>query len=122
MATPPSSLCWCVPAGSQLQLVPQLHPCCLPVHLPPPTAWDFVDFLSTAVLDKEGALSLVALHLARKGFEQGRVHFMRRPPNLQLLSCALQTNDDAVTVVSQPIILNITERHSNKNGCKMPAT
>ncbi|KAL4438527.1 hypothetical protein ABPG77_000175 [Micractinium sp. CCAP 211/92] len=32
------------------------------------------------------------------------------------------TNDDAVTVVSQPIILNITERHSNKNGCKMPAT
>ena len=32
------------------------------------------------------------------------------------------TNDDAVTVVSQPVILNITERHSNKNGCKMPAT
>ncbi|KAL4424144.1 hypothetical protein ABPG75_001445 [Micractinium tetrahymenae] len=32
------------------------------------------------------------------------------------------TNDDAITVISQPIILNITERHSNKNGCKMPAT
>ncbi|EFN50750.1 hypothetical protein CHLNCDRAFT_59447 [Chlorella variabilis] len=32
------------------------------------------------------------------------------------------TNDDAITVVSQPIILNITERHTNKNGCKMPAT
>jgi hypothetical protein len=32
------------------------------------------------------------------------------------------TNDDAITVVSQPIILNITERHRNKNGCKMPAT
>lgn len=32
------------------------------------------------------------------------------------------TNDDAITVVTQPIILNITERHSNRNGCKMPAT
>lgn len=32
------------------------------------------------------------------------------------------TNDDAITVISQPIILNITERHKNKNGCKMPAT
>lgn len=32
------------------------------------------------------------------------------------------TNDDAITVISQPIILNITERHQNKNGCKMPAT
>lgn len=32
------------------------------------------------------------------------------------------TNDDAITIVSQPIILNVTERHSNKNGCKMPAT
>ncbi|PSC74458.1 chitin deacetylase-like isoform e [Micractinium conductrix] len=32
------------------------------------------------------------------------------------------TNDDAITVISQPMILNITERHSNKNGCKMPAT
>ncbi|KAI3424258.1 hypothetical protein D9Q98_009612 [Chlorella vulgaris] len=32
------------------------------------------------------------------------------------------TNDDAITVVSQPIILNVTERHTNKNGCKMPAT
>lgn len=32
------------------------------------------------------------------------------------------TNDDAITVISQPIIMNITERHTNKNGCKMPAT
>lgn len=32
------------------------------------------------------------------------------------------TNDDAITVISQPIILNVTERHANKNGCKMPAT
>ncbi|GAB4813456.1 hypothetical protein N2152v2_000502 [Parachlorella kessleri] len=32
------------------------------------------------------------------------------------------TNDDAVTVVTSPVILNITERHTNANGCKMPAT
>lgn len=32
------------------------------------------------------------------------------------------TNDDAITVVSQPIIFNITERHVNRNGCGMPAT
>ena len=32
------------------------------------------------------------------------------------------TNDDAITVITQPIIFNITERHTNRNGCKMPAT
>jgi peptidoglycan/xylan/chitin deacetylase (PgdA/CDA1 family) len=32
------------------------------------------------------------------------------------------TNDDAVTVMTQPAILNITERHVNRNGCRMPAT
>ena len=33
------------------------------------------------------------------------------------------TNDDAVTVVTQPVILNITDKHQNqKNGCNIPAT
>lgn len=32
------------------------------------------------------------------------------------------TNDDALTVVTAPIILNITDRHSSPNGCPMPAT
>ena len=45
----------------------------------------------------------------------------RRPCTMPTL-CNPQTNDDAITVISQPIILNITERHKNKNGCKMPAT
>ena len=51
----------------------------------------------------------------------------RHPPAAALplplpLQFIVLTNDDAITVISQPIILNITERHSNKNGCKMPAT
>lgn len=33
------------------------------------------------------------------------------------------TNDDAITVVTQPVILGLTEKHRNKkNGCNIPAT
>lgn len=32
------------------------------------------------------------------------------------------TNDDAVTAATQALILNVTERHSNPNACKIPAT
>lgn len=38
------------------------------------------------------------------------------------LPAVLQTNDDAITEVTQPVILNVTERHQNHNGCPMPAT
>lgn len=31
-----------------------------------------------------------------------------------------QTNDDAVSVVTAPVVLNITSRHNNNNGCPMP--
>lgn len=32
------------------------------------------------------------------------------------------TVDDAITVVSQPVVFNLTARHTNHNGCRMPAT
>lgn len=32
------------------------------------------------------------------------------------------TNDDAITVVTAPLVFNITDRHKNFNGCPMPAT
>ncbi|KDD76182.1 hypothetical protein H632_c324p1, partial [Helicosporidium sp. ATCC 50920] len=32
------------------------------------------------------------------------------------------TNDDAITTISHPVIMNITEKFNNINGCKMPAT
>lgn len=32
------------------------------------------------------------------------------------------TNDDAVTITTQPVILDITNQHTNPNGCKIPAT
>lgn len=46
----------------------------------------------------------------------------RTPVNLHCPHARPQTNDDAVTVVTQPVILNITSRHNNSNGCPMPAT
>lgn len=38
------------------------------------------------------------------------------PPSLR------QTNDDAVTVTTQPVIMDIVGKHSNPNGCNIPAT
>eukprot|EP00887_Chlorella_sp_A99_P000938 scaffold5.g938.t1 len=32
------------------------------------------------------------------------------------------TNDDAVSVTTYPVMLNITSRHTNRGGCPMPAT
>lgn len=32
------------------------------------------------------------------------------------------TNDDAITVQTQPVVLGITDKHTNPNGCKIPAT
>lgn len=33
-----------------------------------------------------------------------------------------QTNDDAITVTTMPVILDITSKHYNPNGCEVPAT
>lgn len=34
----------------------------------------------------------------------------------------LQTNDDAITVTTMPVILDITSKHKNPNNCDIPAT
>lgn len=34
----------------------------------------------------------------------------------------LQTNDDAITVTTMPVILDITSKHKNPNNCEIPAT
>jgi hypothetical protein len=33
-----------------------------------------------------------------------------------------QTNDDAITVTTMPVILDITSKHYNPQGCEVPAT
>lgn len=35
---------------------------------------------------------------------------------------AMQTNDDAITVTTMPVILDITSKHKNPNNCEIPAT
>lgn len=34
----------------------------------------------------------------------------------------LQTNDDAITVTTMPVITGITGVHKNPHGCEIPAT
>ena len=34
----------------------------------------------------------------------------------------LQTNDDAITVTTMPVITDITSKHRNPNNCEIPAT
>lgn len=33
-----------------------------------------------------------------------------------------QTNDDAITVTTAPVIVGITSKHYNPQGCEVPAT
>lgn len=39
-----------------------------------------------------------------------------------MFSWSLQTNDDAITVTTMPVILDITSKHKNPNNCDIPAT
>ena len=45
---------------------------------------------------------------------------LAKPP--ASLPVAQITNDDAVTVTTKPVIMNMADDYTNPNGCKLPVT